>query len=236
VTNAKATVGVLDRIKRQAEKLRVFRFARDLKWAVIAALRDDRGRANAQSQVITLKPVGASRGNVLFFHIIDVFLLEPEEPIPHSHSNYWEIRQMAQTFVDMGYTVDAVYWGNGRFVPTKRYDVCIDVRCQLERIDSLLPAECVRIFHIDVANILFQNFAEAKRLLDVQRRRGVTLIPRRYEVPNRGIEYAHAATMLGNEFTRSTFDICRSDLRSRRISMAGQQGLRFLPQTFLMVR
>jgi glycosyltransferase involved in cell wall biosynthesis len=82
----------------------------------------------------------------------------------------------------------------------------------MQRLAPLLPKDCLKIFHIDVAHILFQNWAEANRLLAIQRRRGVTLRPRRFEVPNLGIEYADCATMLGNRFTEETFVYAKKDI------------------------
>jgi len=52
---------------------------------------------------------------------------------------------------------------------------------------------------------LFHNAAGTKRLLELQERRGITLRPKRFEVPNLGIEHADYATTTGNDFTVNTF-------------------------------
>jgi glycosyltransferase involved in cell wall biosynthesis len=59
--------------------------------------------------------------------------------------------------------------------------------------------------HIDLCHVLFNNAAEANRLLSLQQRRGATLRPRRFELPNLGIEHADCAVIIGNKFTMDTF-------------------------------
>jgi glycosyltransferase involved in cell wall biosynthesis len=112
---------------------------------------------------------------------------------------------MAMTFLGLGYCVDVIDHNNSRFLPEKNYSVIVDVRWNLERLTPLLKRDCVKIMHIDTAHILFHNAAESRRLLELQQRRGVTLRPRRLEVPNLGIENADCATTTGNAFTMSTF-------------------------------
>ena len=56
-----------------------------------------------------------------------------------------------------------------------------------------------------MAHILFLNDALCRRLLKLQRRKGCTLGCRTLERPNLAIEHADCATILGNEFTISTF-------------------------------
>ncbi|HEV8724154.1 MAG TPA: glycosyltransferase [Candidatus Binatia bacterium] len=112
---------------------------------------------------------------------------------------------MARSLLDLGYSVDVINWTNNSFTPDKEYSLFIDVRWNLQRLSPFLNKDCVKIMYVDVCHITFQNAAETGRLLDLQRRRGFTLRPRRYEPPNRGIEYADCAILLGNEFTQNTF-------------------------------
>ncbi len=156
-------------------------------------------------KVVSLKPRTTSRGDVLLSYILDPFRLPPGQSIPNTHSNYWESVLMARTFLDLGYSVDAIHWTNQEFQPKKDYTVLIDGRWNMQRLAPLLSWDCQKIQHIDVCHILFQNAAEASRLLALQRRRGVTLSPRRFEMPNLAIEFADCATVLGNQFTLDTF-------------------------------
>ena len=155
--------------------------------------------------VISLKPEKNSRGNVLLSYIIDPFLLKSGESIPHNHTEYWESFQIAATFLEFGYCVDVISHRNVGFIPQKHYSFFIDVRWNLARLAPLLNKDCIKIFLINCADILFQNAAAANRLLALQQRKGITLNHQRHEMCNLGIEDADCATVLGNEFTVSTY-------------------------------
>jgi glycosyltransferase involved in cell wall biosynthesis len=160
------------------------------------------------------------RGHVLISYRLEPFLLKEGEPIPHSHTNYWESLQIARTFLELGYSVDVIDFRNAAFVPKRRYALFLDVRHNLERIGPLLNEDCIKVFHIDTSQIVFHNWAETIRLLELQKRKGVTLLPRRIEWPNLGIEYADCATLLGNEVTMKTFQYANKPVYPIPISQA----------------
>ncbi len=156
-------------------------------------------------QVVSLKPKQPSKGNVLLSYRIEPFLIKPGQPIPNDQSWNWECLLIAQTFLDLGYNVDVIQFHNDKFVPQKDYAFFIDIRHRLEALAPKLNKDCIKIFHVDIANMIFRNAAECNRLLELQQRKGITLRPQRFETPNLGIEYADYATVLGNNFTVDTF-------------------------------
>jgi glycosyltransferase involved in cell wall biosynthesis len=157
-------------------------------------------------KVVSLKPPGNCKGNVLLSYFTEFFLLSPgQAPPTNTHSRYWESLLMARIFLDLGYSVDVIHHTNRTFVPKKDYRVLIDVRHNLELLAPLMSKSCLKIAHIDVCHILYQNAAEWRRLWELQQRRGATLIARRFEWPNLAIEVANCATILGNKFTMDTF-------------------------------
>ncbi|MCC5645309.1 glycosyltransferase [Nostoc sp. CHAB 5824] len=156
-------------------------------------------------QVVSLKPKQPSKGNVLLSYRIEPFLLKSGQPMPNDHTWYWEVWQIAQTFLNLGYNVDVIQFHNDKFVPQKHYTFFIDIRHRMEALAPKLNKDCIKIFHVDIANMVFRNAAECNRLLELQRRKGITLKPQRFEVPNLGIEYADCAIVLGNDFTTDTF-------------------------------
>ncbi|MEH2347695.1 MAG: glycosyltransferase [Nostoc sp.] len=156
-------------------------------------------------QVVSLKPKQPSKGNLLLSYRIEPFLLKAGQAMPNDHTWYWEVWQIAQTFLDLGYNVDVIQFHNDKFVPQKHYAFFIDIRHRMEALAPKLNKDCIKIFHVDIANMVFRNAAECNRLLEVQQRKGVTLKPQRFEVPNLGIEYADCAIVLGNDFTTDTF-------------------------------
>jgi glycosyltransferase involved in cell wall biosynthesis len=156
-------------------------------------------------RMASIKPKHPEIGNVLLAYRVEPFLEKQSKAISNFHTHFWECKEIANTFLDMGYCVDVLQFNNDIFLPKKDYAFFIDTRSNLQRCVSFLNKDCIKIFHADTAHILFHNAAEARRLLALQQRRGVTLTPRRYEPPNKGIEHADYGTVLGNEFTMSTF-------------------------------
>jgi len=112
---------------------------------------------------------------------------------------------MAQTFLDFGYDVEVINWNNMTFIPKKQYDFFIDIHCNMERLAPILNKDCYKILHITGAHWLFQNHAEYERLLSLQKRRGISLYPRRLALPSLAVEHADCATILGKNFTIDTF-------------------------------
>jgi hypothetical protein len=159
-------------------------------------------------RVASLKTENGCRGNVLLSYILDPFLLKNGEPIPNTHFHFWESVEIAKTFLGLGYNVDIIDYSNDMFIPKKEYAVFIDARWNMERLAPLINKDCIKVMHIDVAHSVFYGFSELKRLLELQRRRGITLRTRRVERINKAIEHADCAVIYGtngNDFTLNTF-------------------------------
>lgn len=153
-----------------------------------------------------MEPAGPSRGRVLLSYMGPAyFRLPADSPEVRAHTRVWECRQIAQTFVDLGYTVDVIDWRNDVFIPRHPYRVFIDVRHNMERLAHLLGPNCLKVFHVDVAHMVFRNWAECTRLKALWERRGIVLPVARFEQPNQAIEFADCAVVLGNEFTLGTY-------------------------------
>lgn len=167
---------------------------------------------SVETRMVTLPARGAERGRVLLSYIIEPFLLPPDSPVRATHTHYWESQRIAELWAEAGYTVDIIHWTNRRFVPQRRYDFAIDVRHNLERLAPLLNPDCVRILHIETSHWLFHTAAQHNRLLDLQRRRGVTLPPSKLVLPNLGIEHADCATILGNHANQETFGYAKKPM------------------------
>jgi glycosyltransferase involved in cell wall biosynthesis len=158
-----------------------------------------------ETALVSLKPDRICQGNVLLSYIVEPFLLEAGEPIPNTHTHYWESVQIAKTYLDLGYSVDVISYRNTTFVPQKDYSFFIAARTNFQRIAQLLNQDCVKIVHLDTAHWLFNNYAAYKRCLALQQRKRTTLKSHKMVEPNWAIEYADHATILGNQFTISTY-------------------------------
>ncbi len=173
-------------------------------------------------QVVTLEPVGKERGRVLFSYILDPFLASSQEAIPYWHTHYWESYTMAHAFAEAGYRVDCISWTHHRFMPRVPYDFLVDVRLNLERLAPLVGEKTTKIFHIDTGHHTVHNGAQDRRLERIQKERGVSLKGRKRLEENLGIEVAHCATVLGNEFTQRTYAFAGKPLFRIPISVPTQ--------------
>ncbi len=176
--------------------------------------------------IVSLKPKNKCKGNVLLSYIngvkngIEIFSLKDDSFIPNSHTNYWESLQIAKTFLDLNYCVDVVDYSNKAFIPQKDYSFFVGARVNFERFVRLINRDCVKIVHLDTAHWLFNNYASYKRHLNLQQRKGVTIVKnKRYLTDkNLAIEYADYATILGNLFTAGTYSYAKKPIYHTPIS------------------
>lgn len=157
-------------------------------------------------RVVTLHPDRPPQGTVLLSWLLEPFLLMPGEPIPNSHTQYWECAQIARTFLDLGFAVDVIDSHNETFQPTKPYVCFVGHRINFDRLARLLKEGCVKIAYLDTAHWVFNNSASYRRKLELQRRKGFTIRrSHRLIEPNLAVEQADYAVLYGNEFTLSTY-------------------------------
>jgi glycosyltransferase involved in cell wall biosynthesis len=161
--------------------------------------------AAANLRRASLPAEGRRRGAVLVSYVVEPFGRRRAPGLFSEHTHHWESLQVARTFSALGFDVDVISYQNRLFRPRKHYSYVVDARRNLERLGSMLPDDCTRILHADTCHMLFQNAGELGRLLELQRRRGTTLQPRRVERLNQAIEHADCAVVLGNDHTMSTW-------------------------------
>lgn len=191
-------------VKRHLRDSKAYSVAGEIKQVLRRAFVKS---TNVHQRVISLEPPRPSRGNVLLSYHIQPFCQQLDEPSVNHGPNFshGEALQMATTFLEFGYAVDAISWVNDNFIPKKDYSVFVDIRHNLERIAPLLDKDCLKIFHADMAHWVFNNLTEMRRLLELQQRRKTTLAPRRIMRADFAIEHADCATVLGNDYTISTY-------------------------------
>ena len=157
-------------------------------------------------RLVRLEPTDGYKGSVLLSYIIDPFLLKQDEPISNAHHHDWLSWQIARTFLDIGCRVEVIDYRDGVFVPQKEYAFFIGARTNFQRIALRLNKDCIKIVHLDVVHWIFSNHAAYGRLLDLQKRKGVTLTNSKFLEINWAIEYAdYATTNIGNQFNVSTY-------------------------------
>ncbi|MEM1182994.1 MAG: glycosyltransferase [Acidobacteriota bacterium] len=145
------------------------------------------------------------KGDVLVAYIADAFMLKEgpgrvdESRIPHSHTHWWESLQIVETFLDLGYRVDATSWLNTEFRPTKSYKAALDVRILLQDWAPQLPADCVKILHAETAHCSWHNPAQQGRLEALEARRGRGVGAVKLIEDNKSLEVADAVTLIGED-------------------------------------
>ena len=186
--------------KRYLQRFELYVFLRE----ALAALT--RTKKQFYGGVVSLRFNGRANGNVLVSYANQgLIMMRRGLPVPTSHEQYWKTIAMAQTFLDLGFNVDVIHTQNQQFIPWKRYDVVVDTRFNLQRLNPYLDPHCIKVLHCDTAHIVFHNAAEMNRVLNLQERKGVTIPPTRFERPNLGAEFADYITTCGNEFTMRTY-------------------------------
>ncbi len=178
---------------------------RQLRRVITRLSGDHPVRGNMHKRVIELQPDGSPIGSVLVAYVIDPFLLAPGVPISNAHTHHWETWRIVQSFLARGFSVDVISYLNQTFVPRKDYAIFFAARINFQRIAEHLPGRCLKVVHLDTAHWLFNNAAAYQRLLDLQRRRGVTLANIKMVEMNWALEHADRATILGNQFTIDTY-------------------------------
>lgn len=180
-----------------------------LKHLGLAIIRYDKPK----NTVVSLEPGNKSKGNVLLSYVIDCFFVPNENMIDKTHQHHWVSWKIAKTFVEFGYSVDAIDYRNFIFQPVKEYAFFVGARTNFQRISKLLNKDCFKIVHLDTAHWIYNNMAAYKRCLDIQKRRGKTLRSYKMVENNWAIEAADMATAnLGNQFNIETYAFAKKPI------------------------
>lgn len=162
--------------------------------------------------ILTFSPEKPNGKLALVSYVKHPFLLQKSELDRVPHTNPFECLDSVIVLLEAGYKVDVIDWTDTKFIPKKKYDLCLDVHQNLERLKDILPKDCVKIFYITGANWRFQNSSENKRLDELEKRRGVRLAPRRNIAAADNIEHCDFALALGSEFAKSTYTYAGKDI------------------------
>lgn len=175
---------------------------------------------SSKKEIIQLFPKERSRGRVALSYIAWPLREGFNSSRARGHTNAFEVVAMAETYQNLGYSVDIVDHDHPIYIPPKDCVVAIDIHGQLERWDPVLSQECARILHATGPHWLTYNRSETDRLAAIIQRRGVSLIPRRQVAPTRNIEFADHVTVLGNEYTMESFAFAKKPMTRIPISSA----------------
>ena len=160
---------------------------------------------NKLSGIVHMKASGKKKGDILISYITEPFTFTPWEKFPNYHTMYWECFEIAKLFSNKGYDVDIINAKDEKFRPKKPYIVCIDAENGLKRLSKYLPQNCKKVFHILISYWEVYNMSEETRIKDIEKRRGVKLLPRRKMKPSKNAEIADFLEGFGNKTIFETF-------------------------------
>jgi hypothetical protein len=170
---------------------------------------------------VSLLSDNTPKGNVLLSYILEPFQSRQGRAVSTSHTHHGESVLIAETWLRSGYSVDVIDYRNHEFIPQKHYDFFVSARTHLETIAARLNPGCVRIAHLDTSHYATNNHATYTRLLDLQRRRGLSLPgSARFVEPNHAIEHAQYGVVLGNEVTAATYRYANKPLFTLNVPAA----------------
>lgn len=163
--------------------------------------------------VVTLEPEGNSKGRVLLAYFTEPFLLPGDSRILKSHAHFEESHLIAETFLEMGYTVDVIDYRNHKFIPNQSYAFLVSARTHFEIFSDRLNKDCIKISHLETAHWLFNNSAVYRRCINLLKRRNIALGSRSKQIEyNWAIENSDFAVVLGNSFTKSTYEYANKSI------------------------
>jgi len=177
-------------------------------------------KLSLRSRSVVLEPIKKTRGSVLLSYIDSPFKHGTNLQRHRGHTNAYECVEIANSYLELGYSVEIIDYNNKNYIPSKDTEVAIDIHSNLERWAPLLPKDCIKVLHATGAHWLTGNAAEFTRLRGVYERRGVSLKPYRQMEPSKAIETCDLASIIGNVWTMGTFSYAKKPLHRVRLSSA----------------
>lgn len=123
------------------------------------------------------------------------------------HQNIWQVKEIVRIIGAYGYNVDVVDYKTNKVYLSKKYDLVFDVlACENPIYRNNLKKDAKRIIYFTGSESEFANNAELTRILDLEKRRGVRLQPRR-QAPAivKDVENYDVAIMIGNDYNFDTY-------------------------------
>lgn len=159
---------------------------------------------------VELHPITHSpRGRVLISYLAQSVHLSEDSSALNAHSNVWESREIARILRDLSYEVDVINWNDRKFIPETNYDVLFDIAINLSRLSEVNNPPTINILHRTGSDPNYQNAAEMRRVLDVNRRRNANYQPKRIvqepEIELESLRLADYCSLLGNDHTLRTY-------------------------------
>lgn len=139
--------------------------------------------------------------NVLISYTVLPFLIKK-----NSHTNVQESRIIANIFKELEFNIDIVHYTNQREIEYKKYDFIFGFGEPFE--NSFVDKNLKRIYYATGAHVCHQNYAEIKRVEEVNTKYNSNILPKRLVLWNWSMSTSLSDTLIviGNEWTKSTYE------------------------------
>lgn len=122
------------------------------------------------------------------------------------HSNFQECRVLVRTLNQQGYHCDLANWNeDARHLINANYDVAFVMRHQIEYAKQLVKPNGKVIFYSAHCHWQFHNLAEQNRITQLEKRKKITLSPRRQLNQIMNEDQVDEIWYLGNDFHKNTY-------------------------------
>lgn len=139
--------------------------------------------------------------NMLISYTVFPFLTDK-----NGHTNIQESRIITKIFKECGFNVDVIHYINQREIKYKKYDVIFGFGEPFE--NSFVKKDLKRIYYATGAHVCHQNYAEIKRVEDVNNKYNANILPKRLVRWNWSLStsLSDSLIVIGNDWTKSTYE------------------------------
>jgi uncharacterized HAD superfamily protein len=139
--------------------------------------------------------------NVLISYTVLPFLTNKK-----NHTNAQESRIIVNLFKELEFNIDIIHYTNQREIEYKKYDVIFGFGEPFE--NSFVDKNLKRIYYATGAHVSHQNYAEIKRVQEVNTKYNSNILPKRL-VPwnwSMSTSLSDSLIVIGNDWTKSTYE------------------------------
>lgn len=138
--------------------------------------------------------------NILISYTVLPFLTNK-----NSHTNAQESRIIANIFKELEFNIDIIHYTNQREIDYKKYGVIFGFGEPFE--NSFVDKNLKRIYYATGAHVCHQNYAEIKRVQEVNTKYNSNILPKRLVPWNWSLStsLSDSLIVIGNEWTKSTY-------------------------------
>ena len=157
-------------------------------------------------EILRVKTSAKHPKKALICYIPQSHTLPLDHPNFIGHSNFQECRMLINTLAEQGYACDVVNWNeDARQLIGANYDLAIVMRYQIEYSKQLVHEKGKVVFYSAHCHWLYHNNAEYSRIYQLQKRRQISILPRRQINPIPLEDQVDAIWYLGNDFHKDTY-------------------------------